>query len=1615
MSTVGNKPSIILDNVEKLILDKVDAEYAQQVINFSRVLFRNLAQDDLVNRNDSDLYGAALSLWNTLNAHQSLSTTIRVYNPELAENGWESTYTIVEIITKDVPFLVDSVRMGLTRLGVTAHWLLHNPLKLKRDKSGKISDLEAKTSKETDNTTVFFIEIDRLSDPDAIDSITTELKQVISEVLLAVNDWQPMKDQLANVIKSLNKYPKVIAKQALDEASVFLNWLADHKFTLMGYREYELSAVSGDHVLKQVNKSSLGLMKGSVSKKSRRLSSLPASARDFALNKEVLILTKTNQASRVHRPAYHDYIGIKIFNDVGEVIGEHRFIGLFSSDFYNSSAIDIPLINAKLNRVMANTGLDMTTHAYKAVLNILETYPRDELLQASERELQSIAIGIFQMQERGVSKLFIRKDIHGRFFSCMAYVPRERYNTQLRKDTQQLLQASLNSQDEVEFTTFFSESALARTHYLVRVDNNNIEINVKDIQDNMKELAKTWEDKLDQTLLGNFSQERGKALFRKYENAFSRSYKENILPTTAVVDIAKLEALSDERRLGMIFYRPQEEQLDSRRVKLKLFHRDEPLHLSDVLPMLENFGLKVVDERPYQIKSQDGHVFWILDFSMLLTSDKELDLDKSRLNFQTAFEQVWYGHLENDGFNRLVLGADLTGRQVAILRAYAKYNRQIGTSFSQTYVEGTLANYPAIAELLIQLFEYKFNPAVYDSDSSIITTLSSDLEAKLDHVANLDDDRIIRKYNEMILATLRTNYYQKDAQQDEKPYISFKIEPAKISEMPRPLPKFEIFVYSPRVEGVHLRGGKVARGGLRWSDRREDFRTEVLGLVKAQQVKNTVIVPVGAKGGFVCKQLPTTGGRDAFFEEGQTCYKTFIRGLLDITDNILQGEIVPPTEVIRHDEDDPYLVVAADKGTATFSDIANGISEEYNFWMGDAFASGGSVGYDHKKMGITARGAWESVKRHFREMGINCQTTEFSCIGVGDMSGDVFGNGMLLSEKTLLLAGFNHLHIFIDPTPDAAKSYAERQRLFNLPRSGWNDYNLDLISKGGGIFERSAKSIKLTPEIQKMLQTDVTSMPPNELIKSLLKAPVDLFWNGGIGTYLKGKKESHLDVGDRANDGVRINGDEFKAKIIGEGGNLGCTQLGRIEYAQAGGRIDTDFIDNVGGVDCSDNEVNIKILLNTLVAAGDMTLKQRNALLYSMTDEVAEIVLEDCYRQTHSISITQLKAVAHLKEHVRFIHGLEKQGYLDRGLEYLPSDDEMADRQANSKGLSRPELSVLISYGKMVLKEQLLTDEITNNTFIAQELIGYFPKPLQAKYRDAMQAHPLRAEIIATQAANRVVNDMGLNFVHRMQEETGTTPAEIIICYTIAREIFDMPNIWSQLEKLDNQIPSIVQTEVLFQIRRTIRHATRWFLRHRNLNMSIEESIAFFKPVYETVNANLPKYMVSKEHKALLESEQVLIREGIDKTLACQIARFSNLFSVMDIAQVADETNKDVDIVADVYYKLGDKMDLHWFLEQITAQPVTNHWQALARAAFREELDWQQRSLTAVILRYCADQTEAPAMLDIWAKEHKQVLGRWRQMLADFRTTKSHEFAKFSVALRELMLLSHHCDAKGMN
>lgn len=1602
---------VLLEKVYKLIQDKLELAHQPLVTKLAQHLFSNISRDDLNERNESDLYGAVVSLWHHLNEKKAEEISVRVFNPTVSRQGWQSTHTIVEIVVPDSPFLVDSIKMALNRLDLVSHLMLHGPTQIGRDKKGKVTSIN---DGEGAFHSLFHLEVDRLADKEAMTSLKEELMTILTDTGLVVNDWLLMVEKLDEVTHQVEAQQDKIEVEGdrYDEALEFLKWLGNHNFTFMGYKEFDLVTKDGDSELVPTKGKGLGLFANPDRVRSVKLSDFSDSARLEAKKPFLLIVTKGNTQSRIHRPAYTDYIGVKKFDKNGKVIGEHRFTGLYTSAVYNQSVSGIPLVRQKVERILEASGYRDGSYSYKALHNILENYPRDELLQAKEHELLEVGMGVVQMQDRDMLRLFVRKDPFGRFFSCMVYVTKDRYNTELRRQTQRILKNYFGCEQEVEFQTYFSESPLARTHYIVRVDNNNMNVDVKTIEQNLMEASSTWDDRLSEAIVANFGESKGLPLTKEYMRAFPRSYKEDVMPASAVADIERLEFLNDDHRLGMLFYRPQEEAADSKAVRLKLYHRDEPIHLSDVMPMLENLGLRVIGESPYEVRKNNGHTYWILDFSMLHKSENTVDLREARDRFQQAFAAIWAGDLESDGFNRLLLGASLTGREISILRAYARYMRQVGFPFSQQYIEDTLSHYPHLAKGLVDLFARRFDPK-FKGGQKGQDDLMAKLTEQLDHVESLDDDRIIRRYMEMITATLRTNYYQVGANKMPKPWLSLKMKPSDIPEIPQPVPAFEIFVYAPDIEGVHLRGGKVARGGLRWSDRQEDFRTEILGLVKAQQVKNTVIVPVGAKGGFVCKRQPTLTNRDEIFAEGQRCYKRFIRALLDVSDNIIEGEVAYPKNVVRHDEDDPYLVVAADKGTATFSDLANSVSEEYNFWLGDAFASGGSNGYDHKAMGITAKGGWESVKRHFREMGINCQTTDFTAIGVGDMAGDVFGNGMLLSKHIRLQAAFNHMHIFIDPNPDSASSWEERNRLFQLPRSSWEDYDAKLISKGGGIFSRRAKSIDLTPEIQKMLGTKRASMAPNDLIRKILSMKVDLLWNGGIGTYVKASTETHTDVGDRANDVLRIDGQDLKAKVVGEGGNLGMTQLGRIEYGLNGGRVNTDFVDNVGGVDCSDNEVNIKIFLNGLVMNGDLTVKQRNTILESMEDEVGEIVLEDAYNQAESISVTEQQGVSLVKEQIRFIHTMEKAGHLDRALEYIPDDETLLEREKQGKGLTRPELSVLVAYGKMVLKEQLVHDDISNDAYHAKQLVQYFPDELRRNYKDHMDNHPLRAEIIATVLANQMVNEMGCNFVTRLQEETGANVVDIANAYAAAREIFNLGSVLTQIRELDNIATTSAQYDLIYYVRRTLRRLARWLLRNRTGKQCVNELIKLYQVDAITITEKIDDMLVAEEVAEHNQMANAWIEQGVTEALANYVARLSSLYSVLDISTVSREKGTTVEQTAKLYYTLGDRLSLHWFLKQINGQAVDNNWQALARAAFREDLDWQQRQLTGQVLSCgCSpDKLDVNKALDDWIIMNEVSLHRWENILNEFKVGSVHEFAKFSVALRELMLLNLNCSA----
>jgi len=1570
---------------------------------FAQRYYASVSLEDLKAHSIEDLSGALISHWNLIYQRKPDETKIRVFNPSLEEDGFQSAHTIIEVSHDDMPFLVDSIRMELDRRGVLIHFAIHfGGLKVIRDAQYRIIEIlpiGTENSKVTSEAPIYF-EIDRQNDLDKMEVLRRDLLEILRDVRLVVSDWQKIVAEAEEALVELEQNPPPLDSAEIEETKDFLRWLIKNHFTFFGFRDYKLIGSDTNRALQIIPGTGLGVLRDdSTAVASRNYADLPPQARRLALAKNILIIAKTNTKATVHRDAYTDYIGVKRFNKKGELIGERRFVGLYTSTAYHSSPRYIPFLRHKVEKIMQELHFPPDSHNGKEIVHILETLPRDDLFQATHEELLELTLGILQLQERKRVRLFARKDAYGRYFSCLVYVPRDIFTTDLCMAMQDVLLAGFKGV-EASFTSYFSDSILARIHYIIRVNPKvTIEYDVSALEQKLIAVSRSWVDELQSQLIEEFGEAEGLTYFSKYRKAFPSSYTEYYLPYTAIDDIKKIETLTPDNPLGMIFYKAGKSAL-----RLKIFHSEHAIALSDVLPTLENMGLKINGERPHEIIFRDGRVVWLSDFSMEYVSHKEIDVALLKDNFQEAFSSIWFDYAEDDKFNSLVLEAELTWREITILRAYTKYLRQIGFTFSQNYIESALINNASIAKALVNLFMMRFSPESH-AETEVISVLVVNIETSLQEVASLDEDRILRRLLEVILATLRTNYFQYTEDGQYKHYISLKFDPSMISDLPLPRPMYEIFVYSPRVEGVHLRGGKVARGGIRWSDRREDFRTEVLGLMKAQHVKNSVIVPVGAKGGFYPKLLPIDGDRDAVIAEVIASYSIFIRGLLDITDNIIDHKIISPDNMVRYDDDDFYLVVAADKGTATFSDIANGIAKEYQFWLDDAFASGGSVGYDHKKMGITARGAWESVKRHFREIGINPAETDFTVIGIGDMSGDVFGNGMLLSNHIRLVGAFDHRHIFLDPNPDAQMSFEERKRLFDLPRSSWADYSEKLISKGGGVFSRSAKSIPISPEIKALLAIEQDKLAPNELVRAMLTASVDLIFNGGIGTFVKSSAESHTDVGDRTSDGIRVNGNELKARVVCEGGNLGFTQAARIEYSLNNGIIYTDFIDNAAGVDCSDHEVNIKILLHKLVLDGEMTLKQRNSLLEKMTDEVAELVLKDNYEQTQILSLENSVTLFTTELSKRFMNELEKRGQLNRQLEVLPDEKALLERKINGQGLTRPEIAVLIAYSKMYLKQDILASEIPEDPYFSKYLLLAFPELLHKKYLPQMKAHSLRREIIATQLAKNITDRMGVYFVERLQRETGASVEFVIRAYVIADELYKLNTLWHQIEELDWVVSPATQQKLMLQIYFLIRRATRWFLRNCKPDIQIESTVADFAlPLAELIK-KLPLLLTDIERAQLKTTMQDYIAEGVPAALASKIANCDPLFTSLDIVQAAVKHHFDISDFAKTYYILDLKLELNWLRQQMNAYSIDNQWDELARSAFRDDLDRAQKKLSISVLKLKSKKVVGKVIeerIDCWLNQNKHLIDRWQNLLAEIKSSPTVAFVTYSVILREL-------------
>ncbi len=1570
-----------------------------------RRYYRHVAAEDLVGRDPVDVLGAVVSHRRAAENRPQGTAVVHAFSPSLESNGWSSPHTVLEIVTDDMPFLVDSVTAALGQMGRAVHAVFHPLFVVSRDVAGAHLGIVDVDHGETPPDGAFVeswmhVEIDRETDPADLRQVEQAVQSAMRDVREAVEDWPRMVQRVITVADELEAAPPVGSDPVeVEESVALLRWLVDEHFTFLGYREYVLS--DDGTALDAVPGTGLGIMRSDrqVGK------NLPLSpeVQAYAREPHILVLTKANSRSTVHRSAYLDYVGVKTFDAEGRVVGERRFLGLFTSSAYLSSVMGVPVLRRTVSDVLDESGFRPDGHSYKDLLQVLETYPRDELFQIDKGELAETALAVMHMQERRQTRLFMRRDRYGRFVSCLVYLPRDRYTTTVRLRMADILKEEYGT-DLVDYTARVTESMLARLHFVVRSHRGDVLPNVEHdpLEARLADATRSWDDEFAEALVDQCGEEEASRLLKAYDDAFPEAYKEDFPARTGVADIRQLEGLKADGDVALNLYEPFDGGTGERR--FKIYRRGGAISLATVLPVLQQMGVEVTDERPYDIESPAG-AMWIYDFGLRVEAGQAFELDSLKARFQDAFRAAWSEQAEVDGLNALVVAAGLTWRQAVVLRAYSRYLRQAGTAFSQPYVEHCiLANVP-IARMLVGLFETRFDPSYAGDRHADAQDQAEQIELALEGVASLDQDRILRSFLALILATLRTNFFQPAADGSVKPYVSFKLDPARVPDLPAPRPRFEIWVYSPRVEGVHLRFGAVARGGLRWSDRREDFRTEVLGLVKAQMVKNAVIVPVGAKGGFYVKTSPDPSvDRDAWLTEGIACYRTFISALLDVTDNLVAGEVVPPPSVVRHDGDDTYLVVAADKGTATFSDIANEVAISYGFWLGDAFASGGSAGYDHKAMGITARGAWESVKRHFRELGVNTQEQDFTVVGVGDMSGDVFGNGMLLSEHIRLVAAFDHRHIFLDPDPDAATSYAERKRLFDLPRSSWADYTHELISEGGGIFPRSAKSVPISPQVRAVLGLvdGVVAMTPAELMRAILCAPVDLVWNGGIGTYVKSSRETNVEVGDKANDSIRIDGGSLRCRVVGEGGNLGLTQLGRIEAARSGVRINTDAIDNSAGVDTSDHEVNIKILLDRVVRDGDLTAKQRNALLAQMTDEVGHLVLRDNYEQNILLGNARVQAHSMLTVHQRFIAALEARGDLDRALEFLPTDAEIDALYAAGDGLSSPEFAVLVAYAKITLTDDLLETTLADEPWFGRVLRGYFPEPVAERYESILDSHPLRRQIITTVVVNDLVNRGGITFAFRAGEETGAGPVEIARAYTVAREVFDLPSFWRRVEALDNQVPTAAQCALFLESRRLLDRATRWVLTARGGTVDVEAEVARFRDTIARLAPQVPDLLVGVEKERLAARTAELVALGAPEDIARESGALLDAFGLLDVVEVAQATGADAEDVAALYFMLSERYEVDRMLTRITRLPRDDRWSALARAALRSDLYSALTGMTRRVLESTRGISEPRERIEAWEAQQAEGLARARATLDEIGALEEFDLATLSVALRTI-------------
>jgi glutamate dehydrogenase len=1552
--------------------------------DFTACLFARAVAEDLMRYDPRQLAALAADAWSLLAVRAAGTPLVRLEAPAAtAAPEHRRSDSVLEIVNDDMPFLLDSVLGELAERGVTIRFVVHPVLTVTRDAAGVLTGFKGvQPVPGALRESFIHIHVEPIEAASRRAEIVAAIEQVLADVRVTVKDWRAMTARLADVIAGIRATPPPLPVGEIAEAIQFLEWLLADNFTFLGVRDYHLV---GDSMLNPVFETGLGVMRSRELKVLRGgdgPQELTPEIMAFLHEPRLLIVTKTAVRSHVHRRVHMDYVGIKRFDPDGKLAGEIRVVGLFTSTAYTRSTRSIPYLRRKVDAIVTRAGFDPDGHSGKALVNVLENYPRDELFQIDEDTLYQFALTVLALDERPRIRVLPRPDRFNRFVSILVYVPRERFDSGVRKAIGDYL-ADVYKGRVSAFYPFFPEGPLVRVHFIIgRFDEQTPTPDRGSLERAVEAIVRTWIDALGDELGRQHDPAGAVVLFERYRDAFSQGYREVYSPATAAADIRIIEGLSSARPLAVDFHRRPGD--DDGCVGLKVWSHGRPIPLSERVPVLENMGFKVVDERTYRIvrKVPEQANVWFHDMMLERADGGAVDLDANQLALEAAFLKVMRGGAENDGYNALVLAGALMWREVALLRSISRFLRQIRVPYSQDYMWATLVKHAAIAADVVHLFETRFDPrpAISPEERSAREAkVVAAIEAALQHVQSLDEDRILRHFVNAVQAAIRTNFYQIEADGQPGQQIAVKFASRRLDALPLPKPVHEIFVYSPRFEGVHLRFGKVARGGIRWSDRPQDFRTEVLGLVKAQQVKNAVIVPVGAKGGFVPKLLPAMIARGATREavqaEGTATYKLFISTLLDLTDDLAADRVIAPANVVRHDDDDPYLVVAADKGTATFSDLANAIAQEHGFWLDDAFASGGSAGYDHKKMGITARGAWESVKRHFREMNIDVAQTPVRVAGVGDMSGDVFGNAMLRERTIKLVAAFDHRDIFIDPDPDPQASFTERHRLFALPRSSWQDYDRTLVSQGGGVFSRTLKEIALSPQAQALLALAADKATPQQLMHAILKAPVDLLFFGGIGTYVRAAAETDDAVGDRANDAIRVTGGEIAAKVIGEGANLGMTQRGRVEAALRGVRLNTDAIDNSAGVNTSDIEVNLKIALATPMRDGRISRDGRNRILADMTEDVAALVLRNNYLQTLALSLAERRGLEDLGFEQRLMQTLEAAGALDRPVEFLPDDMEISERRGRAQALTRPELAVLLAYAKLSLNQELLASNVPDDPYLGRELGRYFPKLVAESFPDALERHRLRREIIVTQLANSIINRGGPSFLVRIADQTGARAANIAAAFAAVRDSYGMTALNNEIDTLDNRISGGLQLALYAAVQDLLLDRVVWFLRNVDLREGLVAIVAHYRDGIAAVEAALERALPQAAAMACKVRQDGLTRDGVPDELARRLARLPVLVAAPDIVMVADRSGRDIGALAAIYFAAEAFFRLDQIVPAARGIVVSDYFDRLALDRALDSIGEVERRLAAAM---AGNGAAGAAAVEAWAAPRQADVERVR-------------------------------------